>query len=208
MIGAAAGAVAIATAMSQLRALDGRMRIDLGSISLINNPATQERILLNHLMMEARILLPSLAMPGIPGAPRIPAIPLAAAAGLALLAGGGAATLIQLGKSLIQGLEVQGTRYIFPVIPGAPLPSITSWEMWLSTKLKVPVLTTTLGAFGQMTTRCNVTGIAPPPTSFQIPPTYRVVTPPPPGVPPLPNAPITAPSIRPPTVPPVNIPGR
>ncbi len=191
VIGPYAGAIPSSNAINQFRGVAGQMRIDMGAISLITDPKTGERILLNHLLLEARILVP--AVPGgltaVPGAPPMPSIKMALAIGLAMLPSAAAASALQLGRSYIQGHEVEGMRYVFPAMPGAPVPAVSVWEIWNSVKLRLPVMTQTTGSFGQSTCMCRVTGVTPPPTTFQIPPGYRVVQPPMPGVPAVPNVP-------------------
>jgi hypothetical protein len=172
------------------RSLDGQFRIDTGNFSIINNPLANLRIILDHLAMEARILV-SPGMPGMPGVPPLPA-GIAADLALAMAAAGAAAQLIQLGKSFIAGQAVQGIRYNFPAIPGA---SLTSWEQWTSIKLGLPVMTQTIGAFGQSIMMCGCTGIAPPPTMFQIPPGYNVINPSGAALPPIASAPPVVPTL-------------
>jgi hypothetical protein len=86
-----------------------------------------------------------------------------------------------------------------PKLPGMPqepamkapaLPHIVT-EIWTSTKLKMPVLTTVTGAFGQHSCYCKHEASGePPPTAFQIPPNYTQVKAPempkPPAMPKLP----------------------
>jgi hypothetical protein len=90
------------------RSSNGQMRIDTPSSSIISNPAAQKTILLDHLKKEATI------------------IPMAAASGAAPSAKmpGGAASppamqVQDLGKSMIEGHEVEGKRY---VLAGAQKP--------------------------------------------------------------------------------------
>ncbi len=182
-----AGAIPQTSAINQYRSLDGMVRMDMGNLSMISNPATGERILLNHLTMQAQILPPSAVLPGMPqmpgmampGMPQVPGAPQLA----------GAASIIQLGKSMIEGHAVQGVRYVFPQTGLTP-PSLQSWEIWTSTKLNVPVMTQAIGSFGQQTRICKVSATPPSPTLFQIPPNYSVVQPPAaPAVPSMPNAP-------------------
>jgi hypothetical protein len=189
VIGPYAGAIPTTNAINQFRGAAGQMRIDMGAISLITDPKTGERILLNHALLEARMLAPAVpgGLPAVPGAPPIPSMKMALAMGLAMLPSA-AAGPVQLGRSYIQGHEVEGMRYVFPTMPGAPVPPVSVWEIWNSVKLRLPVMTQTTGSFGQSTCRCQVTGVAPPPSTFQIPPGYKVVQPPVPGVPSNPGA--------------------
>lgn len=182
LVGAELGALPISSALQHFRSIEGMIRVDLGMISLISNPITGVRILLNHLTQEARMMIPPIpvlgCIPGLPGfALSIPSIPSV-----------GVANLVQLGKSIIEGELAVGVMHLFPAIPGLPLPTLASWEVWASSKLKMPLLTKAIGTFGLNTTICKCSAVAPPPALFQIPPGYTTV--------------------NPPTVPSVNIPGQ
>lgn len=168
-------------ALQQFRSAEGKLRINMGATSLIVNPLTQMRVLLNHPLLEARIL-PS--MPAMPGMPSLPSEQLGMAmAGLPSMAG--QPNIEQLGKRFIEGLEAEGMRYTFP--PGGP---ISSWELWTSTKLRLPVMTQTIGSFGQKTCSCKCTPVQPPASMFEIPQGYKVIQPPSiANVPPVPNVP-------------------
>jgi hypothetical protein len=160
------GALPQQSPLSRFRAPDGRMRVDFGATSIIANPATGERILLDHLALVARILpgelrMPSVALPAFPGLPAAPGP-------------SGAMNAEPLGMDVIDGLEVEGMRYVSQALDSA----ITSWEVWTSTKLKMPVLTKTIGSFGVRTCICKCTPAAPPASLFQVPANYTVVRPP------------------------------
>lgn len=107
-----------------------------------------------------------------------------------------------LGKSMIEGHEVEGKRYVLPAaqkppapalpkmpqlagspkspgipktppLPKAALPTVT--EVWISTKLKTPVLTKVTSALGSQTTYCKPTSTQEPhPSMFEIPPEYKL----------------------------------
>jgi len=98
-----------------------------------------------------------------------------------------------LGKSLIEGHEVEGKRYILsppqaPLTPQAPqMPKIpqlhqppkppqpTVTEVWTSVKLKTPVLTKVTSAVGEQSTYCKPTSTEEPhPSLFEIPPGYKL----------------------------------
>lgn len=164
-------------AMQQFRSAEGKLRFDFGTTSMILNPQAQIQIFLNHLTQEARIIPNVPAMPGMPAIPGMSAMP-----GMHAIPMGGAIPglnvpgqpqIQQLGTRVIQGLEAEGMRYVFP-IGGA----ISSWEVWTSTKLKMPVMTTTIGSFGQKTCTCKCSPVSPPPSTFDIPPGYTVIQPP------------------------------
>jgi hypothetical protein len=98
------------------RSSTGNTRIDTPHTSIISNPSAQKTILLDHLKKEATIIPtppaatappPSGSSP-TPGAPAPPP-PL---------------QVHDLGKSTIEGHEVEGKRYIFspPLSPAAPHP--------------------------------------------------------------------------------------
>jgi hypothetical protein len=194
---------------------DGKFRLDTPSASVISNPALQQAILLDHIKKEA-IILP--IPPAMPGAPSMPGMGSAAAAGQPP-----AMQVQQLGKSMIEGHEVEGQRFTLappsapalppmPKIPRAPqapavsasgapkppampkLPSVPSvTEVWTSVKLKIPVLTKVTTGAGQQTTYCK-------PTSFAEP--HPAVFQIPPGYTIKPPTPPTPPPIPKPPVPP------
>ncbi|MGC2819987.1 MAG: hypothetical protein WA198_09905, partial [Candidatus Sulfotelmatobacter sp.] len=175
------------------RSSSGKMRIDTPTSSIISNPTDQKTILLDHLKKEATII-------------PIPAASGAAAPGGSKLPGGApsppAMQVQDLGKSMIEGHEVEGKRYVLPAaqkppsptmpkmpqIPGSPkspalpkappLPKAaqpTVTEVWMSTKLKTPVLTKITSALGSQTTYCKPTSMQEPhPSMFKIPPGYKL----------------------------------
>ena len=165
------GALPLESLIRRFRAADGKLRVDYGKISIITDPATGERILLDHLAREARILIDELPIPSEPPLPTIPRLPVAP--GLPT-----APNVVALGKDFIEGLEVEGTRYVFQALDPLSPPSITSWEVWTSTKLQMPVLTRTVGAFGVRTCICKCTPVEPPASMFQVPTGYTVIRPP------------------------------
>jgi hypothetical protein len=165
---ALAGMNPVQMALQQFRSAEGKIRINFGTTSLIINPLTQVRILLDHLVLTARILASAASPPGLPPPPS-PSIELTGALSLA----GEAAKIEQLGKAFIEGLEVEGMRYLFP--PGGP---VVSWEVWTSIKLQLPVMTRTIGNFGERTCICKCTPVQPPAEIFEIPAGYVVINPP------------------------------
>jgi hypothetical protein len=89
---------------------------------VISNPAAAQTIVLDHLKKTA------LVKPSVPAAPQMPA-PQMPQFGLPGVPGAPAPPGLQvqdLGKSMIQGLEVEGKRYVIPPpqpqIPGMPKP--------------------------------------------------------------------------------------
>ena len=167
------------------RSSDGKFRLDTPSTSVINDPGSQQTILLDHLKKEATIIPMSPAVPGsmAPGSPQVPA-----AQGQAP-----SVKVEDLGKSMIEGHEVEGKRFTLPPFalpdkpalpqlkmpgvpqagppsapkpPGAPgmpsapklpkLPPVPSvTEVWSSVKLKAPVLTKVTTSAGEQTTYCK-----------------------------------------------------
>jgi hypothetical protein len=208
------------------RASDGKTRVDSGAMSVISNPATGQTVVLDHAKKTA------LVQPAPPPAPPM-AAPQTPQAGAPAFPGATphppGVQGQSLGKSVFQGHEVVGNRYVIqpppppkmggmpklpqmpgmpkaPSLPGAPasqsapgapgvappppLPAATqkpagptTVETWTSTKLHLPMMTKMQGPFGQLTQVCHsaVPG-EPHPAAFQIPPGYKLVTPPkPPG---------------------------
>lgn len=185
------------------RSADGRMRFDYGNTSVITNPATGQATLLDHVNKEVRTIQvpaetpPQLKPPGIPGMPGAPTPP-----------GAPPMTVKDLGKRLVQGIEVEGKQYTLPPLtppkppgapqtqipgmpgapgaPGMPKPPLpTVAESWTSTKLQMPVLTRITGSFGQQMCHCqNAVAGEPHPSTFQIPAGYKQIGVPPPPKPP------------------------
>ena len=159
------------------RASDGKFRLDTPSTSVITDPASQKTILLDHVKKEATIvpMAPAASGSALPGSEHVPAAP-------------GQAPQVKvedLGKSMIEGHEVEGKRFTLPpfsppakpempqvkmpgapkppAAPGAPappkapkLPPVPSvTEVWTSVKLKAPVLTKVTTSAGEQTTYCK-----------------------------------------------------
>ncbi|MFZ0320365.1 MAG: hypothetical protein WAL56_14680 [Candidatus Sulfotelmatobacter sp.] len=104
------------------------MRIDTPSASIISSPADQKTILLDHLKKEATVILmpPASATPPS-GAPKLPG-------------GAPAPAPLQvhdLGKSLIEGHEVEGKRYILPAVQRPPAPPMPKMPQ-LTQRPKLP----------------------------------------------------------------------
>jgi len=208
---AAPGSAAAQIPYKLARSASGQLRIDYGNTSVITNPTAKEMLLLDHVKQEFRkIPIPPSAsappltppgMPGMPGAP-VPTSP--------------AMVVKDLGVKMVHGIEVHGRQITLPSLtppkppappavpgmPGAPgAPAIpkppqvpTIAEVWLSTKLQMPVLTRITGSFGQQMCHCkNTVAGEPPATAFQIPPNYKQAglpsAPTPPAPPAVPAAP-------------------
>jgi hypothetical protein len=171
------------------RATDGKTRVDSGKTSVISDPAAGQTILLDHAKKTAMIApqpapqipgmpqMPHLAPPGMPAAPQPPAM-----------------QVQDLGKSVLQGHEVEGKRYVIPPPPKpkAPLmPSASAGQAPAMPKLPqapgMPKLPQMAGA-PKPPSAPPVPGVAPPP-----PPAPGAPPPPPAaGAPPARQLPTTA----------------
>jgi hypothetical protein len=109
------------------RSSDGKMRFDTPNTSIISDPGAQRTILLDHLKKEASIF----PMPAAPAGAASAAMPQAPAANMPKPP---AMQVEDLGKSMIDGHEVEGKRFTLPAVappakpgmPGAPnVPSIS-----------------------------------------------------------------------------------
>jgi hypothetical protein len=95
------------------RAADGKTRVDSGNLSVISNPAAAQTIVLDHVKKTATIQpspapappnpampqMPSFSPPGMPGQPQAPGV-----------------KVEDLGKSVLQGHEVEGKRFVIPTL--------------------------------------------------------------------------------------------
>jgi hypothetical protein len=101
------------------RSSDGKTRIDTPTTSVISDPVSQHTIVLDHAKKEASI---------IPMTPAGSAVPTPSAApGAAAAAPPPSVHTEELGKSTIEGHEVEGKRYTLPAVPPLakpPLPGI------------------------------------------------------------------------------------
>jgi len=98
---AQAGMAPLQNAMQQFRSAEGKLWFNFGMTSIISNPLTHVRILLDQAAQEARILTTPPPVPPIPGMPGMPAnlSPMAQAM-----------KMEQLGRAFIEGHEVTGLR--------------------------------------------------------------------------------------------------
>jgi len=103
------------------RSSDGKTRIDTPLSSVISDPAAQHTIVLDHVKKEASIIpmtppggTPPSA-PGAPGAPTAPPPP--------------SVHVQDLGKSMIEGHEVEGKRFTLPTPPPPPKPAMPAAKM-------------------------------------------------------------------------------
>jgi hypothetical protein len=105
------------------RSSDGKTRIDTPLSSVISDPFLQQTIVLDHVKKEASII-PMTTPPGAPAAPSMPGAPTPA--------GSPAVHVQDLGKSMIDGHEVEGKRFTLPAVaPPAkpPLPAMPGVKM-------------------------------------------------------------------------------
>lgn len=193
---AAAGGAPSQSASRMWRSSDGKMRFDTPTTSIISDPTAQRTILLDHVKKEVSIfpMPPASSGAAPPATPQVPAGNIPKAPPM---------QVEDLGKSTIEGHEVEGKRYTLPAmtvpgkppmasVPGAPqapgiaaaprvpgMPTLPSkpnvTEVWTSMKLKAPVLTKVTTAAGEQTTYCKPTSTDEPhPSVFQIPPEYKL----------------------------------
>jgi len=109
----AGGGPPIQSASRIWRSGDGKMRVDTPTTSVISDPHAQQTILLNHSTKEATIVPMKPPAPGAvpPGMPQPPS--------------GAVQPPVQvqdLGKSMIEGHEVEGQRFTMPAPPAALTP--------------------------------------------------------------------------------------
>lgn len=99
-----------------LRSSDGKYRLDTPSSSVITDPASQKTIILDHVKKEAMI---------IPAAPSVDGIAVPGAAHLPAAQGQPPEVKVEdLGKSTIEGHEVEGKRFTLPPFAPPPIPEL------------------------------------------------------------------------------------
>ncbi len=103
------------------RASDGKFRLDTPSTSVITDPASQKAILLDHVKKEATIvpMTPAASGSAPQGSPQV-------------LAAQGQAPQIKvedLGKSMIEGHEVEGKRFTLPPFSPPAKPEVPQVKM-------------------------------------------------------------------------------
>jgi hypothetical protein len=117
------------------RSGDGKTRIDTPTTSVISDPISQHTIVLDHLKKEASIL--PMPPPGSPVTP--PGAPPGAAAAVKPPA----VHIEALGKSMIEGHEVEGKRYTLPPVSAPakpPMPAAPAMPGAKMPGLKMPGL--------------------------------------------------------------------
>jgi hypothetical protein len=106
------------------RSSDGKTRIDTPLTSVISDPGLKQTIVLDHVKKEASIMPMKMSPPGAPPLPSAPGAPAAP--------GTPAVHVQDLGKSMIDGHEVEGKRFTLPhLAPPAkpPLPAMPGVKM-------------------------------------------------------------------------------
>lgn len=124
----ASGGPATQSASRMWRSSDGKTRIDLPQTSVISDPASQHTIVLDHVKKEASVIpmTPPGAPPppGAPGAPTAPAPP--------------SVHVQDLGKSMIDGHEVEGKRFTLPTPPTPAKPTMPAMPAAKMPAVKMP----------------------------------------------------------------------
>ena len=107
------------------RSSDGKTRIDTPQSSVISDPVSQQTIVLDHVKKEACVI--PMGPPGA-AAPQGSTAPGSAAAGVHP----SSVQVQDLGKSMIEGHEVEGKRYTLPAQPPSskpPIPAMLGLKM-------------------------------------------------------------------------------
>jgi hypothetical protein len=108
------------------RAADGKTRVDSGNMSVISNPASAQTIVLDHVNKTATIQPSPTPAPPIPGMPQMPNFSPPSLPGQPHVP----STQVQdLGKTILQGHEVEGKRFVTPALappkpPAFQMPAI------------------------------------------------------------------------------------
>ena len=117
----AGGGAPTQSASRMWRSSDGKFRLDTPSTSVITDPTSKRTILLDHLKKEATIVPMPATASGIapPGSPQVPA-----AQGQAP-----SVKVEDLGKSMIEGHEVEGKRFTLPPFTPPAKPQMPQLKM-------------------------------------------------------------------------------
>jgi len=113
------------------RSSDGKTRIDTPQTSVISDPAAQHTIVLDHLKKEASII--PMTPPGAPPPPGAPS-----ATGAPAAPHPPSVQVQDLGKSMIDGHEVEGKRFTLPTPPTPPKPPLPAMPAAKMPGLKMP----------------------------------------------------------------------
>jgi len=103
------------------RSSDGKFRLDTPSTSVITDPASQKTILLDHVKKEATIvpMAPAASGSALPGSSQVPAA----------LGQAPQVKVEDLGKSMIEGYEVEGKRFTLPPFSPPAKPEMPQVKM-------------------------------------------------------------------------------
>jgi hypothetical protein len=115
------GAPPTQSASRMWRSGDGKTRIDTPTTSVISDPIAKHTIVLDHAKKEASIIPmtpPGSAAPPPKGAPGVAAAPPPPSVHVE-----------ELGKSTIEGHEVEGKKYTLPHVPPPPKPAMPAAKM-------------------------------------------------------------------------------
>jgi len=113
----AAGGAPTQSASRMWRSGDGKTRIDTPTTSVISDPTSQHTIVLDHAKKEATVI--PMSPPGSAATP-----PPGTAPGAAAAVHPPSVHVEELGKSTIEGHEVEGKRYTLPPLPPPPKPPL------------------------------------------------------------------------------------
>jgi len=128
----AAGGAPTQSASRMWRSSDGKTRIDTPQGSVISDPVAKQTIVLDHMKKEASII--PMSPPGSPIQP--PGAPPGAAAAVKPPE----MQVEHLGKSMIDGHEVEGKRFTLPHMPAPPKPAMPEPAKPAMAKLAIPKL--------------------------------------------------------------------
>lgn len=126
----AGGGAPTQSASRMWRSSDGKFRLDTPSTSVITDPTSQQTILLDHLKKEGTIVPMSAAASGVASlaSPQIPAaqgqVP--------------SVKVEDLGKSMIEGHEVEGKRFTLPPFTPPMKPEMPQMKMPGVPQVRVP----------------------------------------------------------------------
>ena len=103
------------------RSSDGKFRLDTPSTSVITDPASQKTILLDHVKKEATIvpMAPAASGSALPGSAHVPSA----------LGQAPQVKVEDLGKSMIEGHEVEGKRFTLPPFSPPAKPEMPQVKM-------------------------------------------------------------------------------
>jgi hypothetical protein len=208
-----------------------RTRVETGDLASISDPVKGQSFVLNtaqKIAIPAQSKPPMPGMPSLPGMPK-PALPQfqppqmqeAKDLGTKMINGikchGKQFTMPQI-PGMPQAPQVPGMPAVPqapavagmpkpPAVPGVPgMPQVPTSEIWTSHELHLPIQSTVTNPATGTNCVTQMKNIVPgaklPPSMFQVPPDYKIATPPPPvQTPAVSPPPVQAPSVQPPPSP-------